>query len=238
LERPGLHGRGRLDRAAGGGADPGHRGRARDRDHGPARSRAAGDGHADWSSGHRRPADVHPADGHGRVPQAVVLLVSGGDDGGQNASTSASDDVSSDGSADITDDFSNDFSDFSDLSDYSGLFSDFSDLSDYSDLFSDFSDFSDLSDLYDFTDAFSDVPIPGAPDAGDPVEPSEFIDEYGTVPRFDRLADSCFDGDLNDCNELYAVTPISASTNSYEGYGATCGGRLAEESPGICTTLG
>ena len=57
------------------------------------------------------------------------------------------------------------------------------------------------------------------------------------MPRFDALADSCFGGVYEDCNQLYSVTPISPSTNSYEGYGATCGGRLAEESPGTCTTL-
>jgi hypothetical protein len=64
-----------------------------------------------------------------------------------------------------------------------------------------------------------------------------FIPEYGTEPQFDALADSCFAGDFADCDSLYAQTPIADSTNSYEGYGATCGGRLPEEQPGQCQTL-
>ena len=64
--------------------------------------------------------------------------------------------------------------------------------------------------------------------AGEPVPPSDFIPEYGTDPAFDELADACFDGELAACDELYEVSPVSELTNSYEGYAATCGGRLPE----------
>ena len=81
------------------------------------------------------------------------------------------------------------------------------------------------------------TPSPGSA-FGAPVDPETFIPEYGTDATFDSLADRCFGGDLNDCDQLYETTPVSASTNSYEGYGATCGGRLASEQPGQCVQLG
>ena len=73
---------------------------------------------------------------------------------------------------------------------------------------------------------------------GDSQDPSDFIPDYGTDARFTGLADSCFNGNLADCDQLYSVTPIDASTNSWDGYGATCGGRLPEEHPGQCASLG
>jgi hypothetical protein len=124
------------------------------------------------------------------------------------------------------DEESDDISD--DLSDSTGDFSD-----DFSDSSDDFSD--DVSD--DFSDDFSD----SLGDLGEPVPPSDVIPEYGTVDRdarFDGLADSCYAGDLNDCDRLYNLTPVSPSINSYEGYGATCGGRLAQEEPGTCAARG
>ena len=113
---------------------------------------------------------------------------------------------------------------FADSEDSSDDFSDSS--SDFSDDFS--SDFSD-----DFSSDFSDDIA-----LGESVDPSDFIPEYGTDPQFDSLADNCFSGDLASCDQLYAQTPISDVTNSYEGYGATCGGRLPEERPGQCVELG
>ncbi len=73
---------------------------------------------------------------------------------------------------------------------------------------------------------------------GEPEDPSTFIPDYGSEPEFDALADRCFAGELADCDRLYAITPIDASTNSYEGYGATCGGRLDQEAPGTCAIRG
>jgi len=64
--------------------------------------------------------------------------------------------------------------------------------------------------------------------------PESFIVEYGTVPEFDALADACYEGDLTACDQLYSDTPVSESPNSYEGYGASCGGRRTEELAGTC----
>ena len=120
-----------------------------------------------------------------------------------------------------------------DESDSSDDFSDSSDdFSDSSDDFSD--DFSDSSD--DFSDDSSDEA-----ELGEPMSPGEVIPEYGTVDRdarFDGLADSCYAGDLGDCDRLYQLTPPSDSIFSYEGYGATCGGRLPNEDPGNCEARG
>lgn len=168
------------------------------------------------------------------VVAALVIFLGGGDDGGSD-NVASTDDLSDLSDLSDASDFS-DFSDFSDLSDLPDLsdFSDFSDLSDFTDLFTDFSDFSD--DFSDFSDDFSSD-FSDEPALGDPEDPSSFIPDYGSDAQFDDLADSCFAGDLADCDELYRVTPIDASTNSYEGYGATCGGRLSEERPGQCEFL-
>ncbi len=116
---------------------------------------------------------------------------------------------------DSSDDFTSDFSD--DASD------DFTD--DFSDDVSD-----DVSD--DFSDDVSD-------DAGfgDAVDPESFIPEFGTDPDLDDLALECYDNDLSACDRLYFESPVEESTSSYEGYGATCGGRLAQEQPGQCEQL-
>jgi len=102
------------------------------------------------------------------------------------------------------------------------------------DLTSDFSDdtSSDFSDDFssDFSDDFSDDPV----DAGEALDPTIFIPEYGTDPELDALADDCYNGDFAACDGVYLQSPPSDSTGSYEGYGATCGGRLAEENPGAC----
>jgi hypothetical protein len=120
----------------------------------------------------------------------------------------------------------------SDLSDLSGDFStDFSDdfSTDFSDDFStDFSD--DFSDV--FSDDFSDDLT-----LGEPVPPEVYIIDFGSVRRFDRLANSCFNGNLADCDQLFAITPV-ADAGSYEDYGGSCGGRLLEQRPGQCASLG
>ena len=40
------------------------------------------------------------------------------------------------------------------------------------------------------------------------------------------------------CDDLYRVSPIEPSALSYEGYGATCGGRLDDEQPSQCESIG
>jgi hypothetical protein len=128
------------------------------------------------------------------------------------------------GDLDLPDDFGSDSSD--------DLTSDFSDdaSSDFSDDFSD-----DLSD--DVSDDFSDD-LPDDLEFGDAVDPEIFIPEFGDNQTFDALALQCYDNDLSACDQLYFQSPVAASTSSYEGYGATCGGRLAEERPGECVELG
>lgn len=86
----------------------------------------------------------------------------------------------------------------------------------------------------DFSTDFSD----GVPTLGAPVPPEQFIPEYGSNPQFDADADACYQGSLAACDELYGETPISPDFNSYEGYGNSCGGRLAEEYDGSCVELG
>ena len=108
---------------------------------------------------------------------------------------------------------------------------------DTGDLTSDFSDdaSSDFSDDFsaDFSDDFSDDPFPG-----DALDPSIFITEFGTDPVLDQLAVDCYEGDLGACDQLYLDSPIDEALASYEGYGATCGGRLAEEQPNNCVAIG
>jgi hypothetical protein len=71
----------------------------------------------------------------------------------------------------------------------------------------------------------------------EPVEPSVIIVEYGTDLLLDSYADLCFNGDMGSCDDLYRESPVDDSIYSYEGYGATCGGRLTEEHPGECVSL-
>ncbi len=47
----------------------------------------------------------------------------------------------------------------------------------------------------------------------------------GDDPALNQLALSCFDGNMSDCDSLFLQSP-AAST--YEAYGNTCGGRIAE----------
>jgi len=69
------------------------------------------------------------------------------------------------------------------------------------------------------------------------VPPSQYIDDYGSDAQFDGLADQCFAGDLGACDDLYAQTPVG-DAGSYEDYGGSCGGRLDDQRPGQCQTLG
>jgi hypothetical protein len=88
----------------------------------------------------------------------------------------------------------------------------------------------------DFSNDFT-ANTPLAPDAetGPAQEPNEFIPEFGTDSTFDRLANECHDGNMAACDELYRTTPIG-DARSYEGYGATCGGRVETEIPSQCVT--
>jgi len=52
----------------------------------------------------------------------------------------------------------------------------------------------------------------------------------------DALAQDCFDGDLEACDDLFIESPIDSD---YETYGNTCGDRVPEEEVAgrLCTTI-
>ena len=103
---------------------------------------------------------------------------------------------------------------------------------DFSEELSDFSDDAS-SDFSDFSDDLSDA---GGFES-ESLDPTIFIPEFGDDPALDELALDCEAGDFAACDQLYFDSPISESTGSYEGYGATCGGRLAEEDSGNCQNI-
>jgi len=45
----------------------------------------------------------------------------------------------------------------------------------------------------------------------------------GDDSALNSLAQSCFDGDMGACDELFRVSPVGSE---YESYGNTCGGRV------------
>lgn len=47
--------------------------------------------------------------------------------------------------------------------------------------------------------------------------------ELGDDPDLDALADGCFEGDMDDCDQLFGDSP---SDSDYEAYAEACGGRL------------
>jgi hypothetical protein len=60
----------------------------------------------------------------------------------------------------------------------------------------------------------------------DGLEPGELGDDAD----LDRLAEGCFDGDFDDCDELFADSPIDSD---YEAYAEACGGRLSNNDLGF-----
>ena len=54
----------------------------------------------------------------------------------------------------------------------------------------------------------------------------------GTDPAMDALAKSCYDGDMQACDDLYYTSPIGSA---YESFAETCAGRSLPI-PGSCTT--
>jgi hypothetical protein len=55
---------------------------------------------------------------------------------------------------------------------------------------------------------------------------------YGDDPELDALYDSCKDGDMQACDDLYLQCPFGSE---YEEFADTCGGRV-ESGGGYCTT--
>jgi hypothetical protein len=54
----------------------------------------------------------------------------------------------------------------------------------------------------------------------------------GDDPELDALAQDCFEGIMQACDDLYLRSDIDSA---YETYGETCGGRVSEdEEVGLC----
>lgn len=56
-------------------------------------------------------------------------------------------------------------------------------------------------------------------------------DNYGDNPELDALWDSCEDGDMDACNDLYTSSP---PLSGYDEFGTTCGNRSEEPMRGSC----
>lgn len=65
---------------------------------------------------------------------------------------------------------------------------------------------------------------------GEPVPPPA-ADDPDYDEQLDALAQSCFDGAVGSCDDLYYTTPVGTV---YEWYGSTCGGRLDALTSGTC----
>jgi hypothetical protein len=99
---------------------------------------------------------------------------------------------------------------------------------------------------YAETCAGRSAPIPGlcvatfAPDSTSTTSPTlqpapaptQEPTGLGTDASMDALAQSCFDGDMQACDELYVTSPIGSA---YESFGETCAGRT-EPIPGSCAS--
>jgi hypothetical protein len=84
-------------------------------------------------------------------------------------------------------------------------------------------------------DALAEGPGPAGAPAG-PVEQFPAVEPgpLGPDPVLDAYAESCFGGDLQACDDLwYEAAPLS----DYEGYAATCGGRVKRDAVPACTDL-
>lgn len=54
-------------------------------------------------------------------------------------------------------------------------------------------------------------------------DPSPLV--QGDDPALNQMAQSCFDGEMAECDQLYRLSPLGSE---YESYGKTCGGRIDE----------
>ncbi len=82
-------------------------------------------------------------------------------------------------------------------------------------------------------------PLPSLPDLYDPpavtgrtTPPAgRTPDGLGTDAALDRLAQSCYEGAMNDCDELYLQAPAGSA---YQQYGDTCADRQAVGTKDYC----
>ena len=73
-------------------------------------------------------------------------------------------------------------------------------------------------------------PRSAATASGEPVPP----EGLGADPALDALAQSCYVGDMEACDELYGS---AESGSAYQVYGDTCAGRQPENTGSFCTAL-
>jgi hypothetical protein len=75
---------------------------------------------------------------------------------------------------------------------------------------------------------------PSPTDVGAVPEATVTPDELGDDPVLDQLAQSCYDGDMQACDDLYAQ---SEADSLYKLYGGTCAGRqeVSESDTVYCT---
>jgi hypothetical protein len=71
---------------------------------------------------------------------------------------------------------------------------------------------------------------PAEAPSGAPIPP----EGLGSDPSLDALAQSCYVGDMDSCDELYGSAD---SGSAYQIYGDTCGGRQPENTGSYCTAL-
>ena len=76
----------------------------------------------------------------------------------------------------------------------------------------------------------------GGGGSGDVPEPGSPPDGLGDDPVLDALAQDCFDGDLQACDDLFLDSPVDSD---YETYGNTCGDRVPEDEVNgrLCTII-
>jgi hypothetical protein len=80
----------------------------------------------------------------------------------------------------------------------------------------------------DDDDDSADDATSGELEAGPPTQPPS------GSPEFDDLAQSCYEGDMRSCDELFNETPVGSD---YEAYGDTCGGRWPISARPSCTQV-
>jgi hypothetical protein len=92
----------------------------------------------------------------------------------------------------------------------------------------------DAGDNGDSDDAGDSGDDGEAGDSADDAEAGRPTDPPTGQAEFDDLADDCYQGEMQACDELYNVTPPGSE---YEEYGDTCGGRWPTSARPSCTAV-
>lgn len=79
---------------------------------------------------------------------------------------------------------------------------------------------------------FPDLTLPGGPTG--PIPAGEKPVRLGNDPQLDLLAEDCYGGDMDACDDLYFESP---EHSAYETYGDTCGGRQPEGTRRYCSDV-